>query len=113
MFEGELIVDPKLFGAIIGVVVAGIFAGLVKLIPVVIKAVRSNSDSGKNPNLKSIECKPGKAQICIDRGTTLTQHSETIKHLIEITGDAKQERRDIKKEIKDGFQRVYDKLDRI
>lgn len=92
--------DPKILYTIVGIIIAGVFAGLVKLIPVVIKAVRSNSNPGKDTLLKSVECKPGKAQICIDRGTTLTEHTETIKHLIKETEESKGDRKEIKGDIK-------------
>lgn len=106
--------DPKLIGVIIGITITAIFAGLIRLVPVIAKAVKPNPGSGpKLDTVKSIECKPGKAQICIDRGTTLTRHNETIKHLIEGLNESKEGQKEIRNKLDSGFQRVYDKLDRI
>ena len=106
--------DPKLVGAIIGVIIATIFAGLVKLIPVIAKAVKPNPGSGPKLNtVKSIECKPGKAQVCIDRGEKLATHDQILINLINDNEESKEDRRDIKEKLDSGFQRVYDKLDRM
>jgi len=103
-------VDPTITGAGIGGVIVATFWGITKLVPVIANALKPNS--GSNDKLKSaIEHKPGKAQICIDRGTILTQHSETIKRLVDETKDSRTDRKEIKIEIKQGFQRIYDKLD--
>ena len=37
--------DPKILYTIIGLVIAGMFAGLVKLVPVIAKAARSNNQA--------------------------------------------------------------------
>ena len=102
--------DPTITGAGIGGVIVATFWGMTKVIPVIAKAVKPNY--GANDKLKSaIEHKPGKAQVCIEHGTILTQHSETLKHLVDETKDSKDDRKEIKNKIEKGFQRIYDKLD--
>jgi hypothetical protein len=114
--------DPKILGVIIGATIAGVFAGLVKLVPVIAKAVKPNSNSIRNSTVRSLDCKPGRAQICIDRGETIKEHDVTIKHLADECIEAKSDRKDIKrlveakhgethKKMDEGFKRIYDKLD--
>lgn len=100
--------DPIVTGAGLGAVISSIFYGVTRLIPVIAKSIKPETNSRK-----SVECKPGKANICIDRGITLSEHGQTLKHLTEIVGNAKTERGEIKKEIKDGFKEINRKLDKI
>ena len=102
--------DPTITGAGIGGVIVATFWGMTKLIPVIAKAVKANG-SGKNITLKSLEYKPGKAQICIDRGEKLATHNQILINLVNETEESKEDRKEIKREIKGGFQRIYDKLD--
>ena len=94
--------DPKILYIIIGVVITAIFGGLVKLIPVIAKAVRTNNPGSgtKFDTVRSLECKPGKADICIKRGTMLTQHTETLKYLVKETEESKEDRKEIKSDVK-------------
>ena len=102
--------DPTITGAGIGGVIVATFWGMTKVIPVIAKALKPND--GTNDKIKNvIEHKPGKAQVCIDRGTILTKHNEMIKRLVDEANDSKSDRKDIKITIEKGFQRIYDKLD--
>jgi len=94
--------DPKLVGIIIGIVVTTIFAGLVKLIPVIAKAVRTNNPgSGTKLNtVRSLECKPGKADICIKRGEKLVKHDGILEYLVKETEESKKDRHEIKSDVK-------------
>ena len=68
--------DPTVTGGVIGGVIVATCWGISKVIPAVAKVVKSNGkNSGKNNTLTSIECKPGKAKICIDRGEKLCTRS--------------------------------------
>ncbi len=103
--------DPTLVtGAGIGGVIMATCWGMSKVIPSVIKAVRSN---GKNSKKNSSECRPGKAQICIDNGTAITQHEERIELLKTANEDAKKDRRDIVKKLDSGFTSVHTRLDAV
>lgn len=104
--------DPTITGAGIGGVIVGMFWGMTKLIPVIAKAVKGNSGSGLKLNsIKSIDCKPGKADVCIERGERLATHNQILINLVNETEESKEDRKEIKREIKSGFQRIYDKLD--
>ena len=104
--------DPTVTGGVIGGVIVATCWGISKVIPAVAKVVRSNGKySSKNNTVKSIECKPGKAEVCIERGEKLATHDQILINLVNETEESKEDRKDIKKEIKFGLQRVYDKLD--
>lgn len=93
--------DPKILYTIIGVTIAAVFAGLVKLIPVIAKSVRTNSGSGsKFGTVRSVNCKPGKADICIERGQTLVKHDGILDHLVKETEESKKDRNEIKSDVK-------------
>ena len=102
--------DPLLTGAGIGATITATFWGVTKLIPVIVKAVKTNGP-GKNTILKSIEYKPGKADVCIERGEKLVKHNQILINLVNDTEESKEDRKDIKLKIDTGFQRIYDKLD--
>jgi len=103
--------DPTLTGAGIGGVIVATFWGMTKLIPVIAKAVKANGSGLKLNSIKSINCKPGKADICIERGERLATHNQILINLVNETEESKEDRKEIKREIKSGFQRIYDKLD--
>lgn len=94
--------DPKLIGLIIGVTVAAVFAGLVKLIPVIARAVRPDNPGSRTKfnTVRSLECKPGKADICIKRGEKLVKHGEILNYLVKETGESKEDRQEIKSDVK-------------
>ena len=105
--------DPMVTGGIIGGTVTAVFWGVTKLIPVVAKIARSNGkNSNKNNMIRAMEGRPGKAQVCIERGTVITKHDEIIKNLAEETQESKVDRKEIKTAIRTGLERIYDKLEK-
>lgn len=104
--------DPTLLtGAGIGGVVVATCWGISKVIPAIAKAVKSNS--GSKSTAKLLECKPGKADVCIKRGEKLATHNQILINLVNATEESKADRKDIKDKLDSGFQRVYDKLDKM
>lgn len=103
--------DPTLLtGAGIGGVIIATCWGMSKVIPVVAKAVRSN---GKNSKKNTLECKPGKAQICIKRGEKLVEHEGILNQLVQADKDSKEDRKEIKTKIETGFSSVHARLDKV
>lgn len=91
--------DPKILYTIIGLVIAGMFAGLVKLIPVIAKAAKANGQA-KSPeqapytpsrmrcvNMPEIKQALTNNQIMLQSAERTEQHIELIKeHAIKQTG---------------------------
>lgn len=94
--------DPKILYMILGIVITAFFAGLVKLIPVIAKAVRADNPGSKTKfnTVRSLECKPGKADICIERGEKLVKHDGILDYLVKETEESKDDRKEIKADVK-------------
>lgn len=103
--------DPTITGAGIGGVIVATFWGITKLVPVIAKVVKPINSKGKLNTVRSMEFKPGKADICIERGEELVRHNQILINLVNETGESKEDRKDIKDKLTNGFQRIYDKLD--